>query len=125
MTGLLPIEIAVLQNIRARDGLSLNDVDGQHRERVIELGMRDPPLLDVDGDDLSLTDAGNAYLDGLVPIPCEACGGEGYVVDQGCCGNFGRTGECLGHCSIPIQAQCSLCSGGVVGFVEPEGTADE
>lgn len=47
-------------------------------------------------------------------VNCCQCGGCGWQIDQGCCGNYLHTGECVGYCSVPVQRECSQCNGGGV-----------
>lgn len=51
---------------------------------------------------------------------CDECGGSGYFVGPGCCGNFARDGSCRGHCAAATQYECPSCGGG--GFW-PAGTS--
>jgi hypothetical protein len=46
-----------------------------------------------------------------IAIECPECGGSGFWMDMGCCGNVGPSGECRGYCVIPEQAPCDACGG--------------
>ncbi len=52
-------------------------------------------------------------------IRCQECGGCGYHIVSGCCGQYTRTGECCGQ-AIPEQARCERCSGGGLILIEDE-----
>jgi hypothetical protein len=55
------------------------------------------------------------------PEPCPECGGCGYTVGPGCCGNFARDGSCRGHCAVQTQYQCGYCIGTCVDPLAGEG----
>lgn len=45
--------------------VDIRNVSEAYRQRVIDLGMMQPPLVDIDGDWLSVTDAGRSALRSL------------------------------------------------------------
>lgn len=62
-------------------------------------------------------------MDNPVVVPlvaeCPDCGGSGYRVAHGCCGNVGDSGECKAWCVVPVQVGCHSCGGGGAIEVEP------
>lgn len=64
------IEILVLRSVEIGSGSDLRRVTERWRQKLIDLrqklidlGMREPPLVDVDADRVSITAAGRAELD--------------------------------------------------------------
>lgn len=53
---------AVLRHINQVGAADLRHMSEPMRQRVIDLGMLDPPLVDVDADRVFVTDAGRAAL---------------------------------------------------------------
>lgn len=67
-----PIHLAALRFIAERhidrasgriQTVDLRDISPAMRERLIDLAMQEPPLIDVDADQVFVTDAGKAVLD--------------------------------------------------------------
>lgn len=42
---------------------------------------------------------------------CPECGGCGYTVGPGCCGNYHPHGGCRGDCAVQTQYACQTCDG--------------
>lgn len=53
---------AIARHLAEGRTLDLRKVSEPMRQRLIDMGMMEPPLVDVDGDHVRLTDAGRAWL---------------------------------------------------------------
>lgn len=54
--------LLVLADIRARRWKDIREVGERYRQKVVDLGMMEPPLVDIQGDYLEITVAGRAEL---------------------------------------------------------------
>lgn len=59
--ALKPIEIAILRHVE-QQGCDLRKVSDQWRQRLIDLGMREPPLVDVLADQVFITEHGREAI---------------------------------------------------------------
>lgn len=51
--------------------------------------------------------------------PCPECGGSGYSVGPGCCGNYSPHGDCRGDCAVETQYMCGYCGGACFDVLQP------
>lgn len=56
------IELDLLNNLRVRRGADLRKVSEQYRQKLIGWAMREPALVDVDADIVTVSAAGEALL---------------------------------------------------------------
>ena len=62
-------QLQVLRDIDARGTVDIRRQIEEYRQRAIDLGMMEPPLVDIEADRLTLTDAGR---EALKATPCPA-----------------------------------------------------
>ena len=55
-------QLQVLRDIDARGTVDIRRQIEEYRQRAIDLGMMEPPLVDIEADRLTLTDAGREAL---------------------------------------------------------------
>lgn len=55
-------QLLVLRDIQKRGSVDIRAISEPYRQRMIDLGMMEPPLVQVDADRVSLTDAGRQTL---------------------------------------------------------------
>lgn len=60
---LKPIQITMLENLAKRGGADLRKISEAYRQMLITFGMMDPPLVQVDADRVTITEAGHRVLD--------------------------------------------------------------
>lgn len=60
---LKPIQVVMLENLAKRGGADLRKISEQYRQMLITFGMMEPPLVDVDADRVTITEAGHRALD--------------------------------------------------------------
>lgn len=56
------MHMAVLRSVADCGEVSLREVGEAYRQRLIDLGMQEPPLVDVDGERVKITAAGARLL---------------------------------------------------------------
>lgn len=63
-----------LRRLSKTNGLAMNEVSDVARQLYIELALREPPLCDVEGDHIVITDAGREALPPEQPSTILAAG---------------------------------------------------
>lgn len=61
----------ILRHLAENGPLDLRKISEPMRQRLIDLGMMEPPLVDVDADRVFITAAGSAYIDEQLTTPRE------------------------------------------------------
>lgn len=57
-------QMLVLKDIARRGFVDIRKISEPYRQRMIDLGMMEPPLVTIDADRVSLTMAGQAVING-------------------------------------------------------------
>lgn len=52
----------VLQHIAALGRVDIRQISESYRQKAIDLGMMEPPLVNIDADQMRVTDAGQQWL---------------------------------------------------------------
>lgn len=55
-------QMMVLKDIAKRKSVDIRTISEPYRQRMIDLGMMEPPLVEIDADRVSLTNAGRAAV---------------------------------------------------------------
>lgn len=56
------IHLIALQNVVDKTWVDIRKISEPHRQRLIDLGMMEPPLVDIDADQIYITEAGRNAL---------------------------------------------------------------
>lgn len=63
--SLSPIQRIILRNVERPGGDDLREVSESYRQKLIDLAMMEPPLVEVDADQVTIASAGRmALMDG-------------------------------------------------------------
>ena len=62
ITPMKATHVMVLKDIAERRGVDIRKVSEPYRQRIIDLGMMEPPLVQIDADRVSLTADGRSAL---------------------------------------------------------------